>query len=150
MSQHEPFNQNAQVASDPIIEEKNFIDHLDSMKKFIDFTLQINLCYMQFNKNSQEGLNAHKMFDGFFPRHNEKPEFKKDPKSVEFAQRVEDFMNKYVLNNPDYQGEGEQGFALTKKNQEQHDQLMFSALVIMFRVLKTIRLQDQLPEAYMK
>lgn len=85
------------------------------------------------------------MFDGFFPRRNEKPEFNKDPSSPEFAQRVEDFMQNYVFNN-NQQGAGD----LTRNSQEQHEQLMFSALVIMFRVLKTIRLQDQLPETHMR
>ena len=60
------------------------------------FTLKINLSYLSFNNDNKEGQ---KMFDGFFPRRNEKPEFNKDPRSPEYAQRVEDFMENYVFNS---------------------------------------------------
>jgi hypothetical protein len=67
----------------------------------------------------------------------------RDPSSPDFGQRIETYVNDFVCGRENRQ-EAFRAEDQATNTQEQCEQMFFSSLAIMFKVLKTLRMQDSI------
>lgn len=102
------------------------------MKEFINIVLKIAFNHLHFHQHNPE---AKKHYDELFQTDI-------NPQDPSFSAKIESYINQYVLNQEVI--ENSQAFTSFSRTQEQCDQMFFSSLVTLFRVLKLIRVQDKL------
>ena len=69
----------------------------------------------------------------------------RDPSSPDFGRRIATYVNNFVCGQENNQQQAFRGVEDQASNtQEQCEQMFFSSLVIMFKVLKTLRMQDSI------
>ena len=109
------------------VEDFNF--HIDQMKGFMNLVVKIAFTHLHYDASNP---TASALYDSFFPKKSE--DYPSTPEQLsQFGSNIEEYINNHVLAQQDM-----------SNVQEQQDQMNFSALVILFRVLKTIRMQDSL------
>eukprot|EP00356_Strombidium_inclinatum_P011840 CAMPEP_0170491006 /NCGR_PEP_ID=MMETSP0208-20121228/10200_1 /TAXON_ID=197538 /ORGANISM="Strombidium inclinatum, Strain S3" /LENGTH=189 /DNA_ID=CAMNT_0010766507 /DNA_START=714 /DNA_END=1283 /DNA_ORIENTATION=- len=121
---------------------EEFNHHIDSMREFMVIVLRV-----AFNNINHHWKNdtARQLYDSFFAKSSDPSQ---DPrKSPDYSKRLKSYMDTYV-----YEHTPEQGYELTnerlietkKSVEDEIEHNLYSALVIMFRVLKLLRMQDSI------
>ena len=102
------------------------------MKEFINIVIKIAFNNLYLHQHNPEAKLRYEEL------------FKQDinPQDPDFSNKIEKYINQYVLNQDHF--ENSQAFNSFSHIQEQCDQMFFSSLVTMFRILKLIRVQDNL------
>lgn len=112
---------------------EEFNGSIDEMKSFMN--LVIKIAFGHLHHDSRNPANK-ALYDGFFTKKSAHDSSDFDQK--ELGRRIETYVSS-VLEQDNL------GPELGKGNtEEQQEQMNFSALVVLFRVLKTIRMQDSL------